>query len=181
MATQGPNSAATITGGAWTNPTNAATTNAVYATQSIPATSDSSILVFSNYGLAIPAGATINGITVAIIAHASVSASIDLGDINALGNTGVKLTKVAGIGVGTAKLDTTLWGTTDSTFTEGNGADLWGTTWTPSDINSTGFGVLVQVENISGFARTASIDSVLITVTFTPAVVVSSSQMFKMF
>jgi hypothetical protein len=103
-----------------------------------------------------------------------------LGDTLAIGNTGVKLTKVAGIGIGTAKLDTTSWGLSDATFTEGSGADLWGTTWTPADINSTGFGVLVQVENNGGVARVASVDSVLITVTFTPAVA-NSAQMFQMF
>jgi uncharacterized membrane protein len=60
LATQGPNSAATITGAAWTNPTNAATTNAVYATQNITSGTDSGILVFSAYGFSIPVGATIN-------------------------------------------------------------------------------------------------------------------------
>lgn len=42
--------------------------------------------------------------------------------------------------MGTNKAVTgTTWGTTFSTVTYGGTNDLWGTTWTPSDINSANF------------------------------------------
>lgn len=167
--TQGPNNAnlANITGVAWSNPQNAATTDAAYATVVITGTFDvGSDLCHSNFGFSIPAGATINGITVAYVVHASAISSLDF-EIGV--GSGVAITKVAGTRAGTAKSDVTKWGTTDSTITFGSGADLWGTTWTPTDINSSGFGVCADVANVNAANRTAFIDSALITITFTPA------------
>lgn len=167
-STQGPNSAATITGTGWTSPTNAATTNAIYATQTISALSCSGILTFSGYGFAIPVGAAINGITVSIVGHASTATNLDLANSQVCGG-GVQLTKTVGVGVGSVITDATVWPIADTTFTEGSGANLWGTTWAPGDINASGFGVLVTLENTNAtLTRTASVDSVLITVTFTP-------------
>lgn len=167
-STQGPNSAATITGTGWTSPTSAATTDATYATINIASIGCSSNLTFSAYGFSIPAGATINGITVAVVGHASRTTALDMSNANLCGS-GVQLTKVAGTGVGTVdNTETTSWAITDSTFTLGSGASLWGTTWTPTEINASGFGVLVSIENKNASATTAFVDSVLITVTYTP-------------
>jgi hypothetical protein len=165
-STAGPNSAGTITGAAWTSPSNAATTNGVYATQNIPALSVSGQLVFSAYGFGIPAGSTVNGIQVDIVRHANSIASLNFG--GAEGGTGVFLTKTVGVQAGTAKNDGTSWGTTDATTTLGSGADLWGTTWTAAEVNASGFGVVIQVDNDNAsLSRTASVDSVLVTVNFT--------------
>lgn len=165
--TQGPNSAATITGTGWTSPANAATTNAVYATESVVSLGCSDVLVFSVYGFSVPSGAIINGVTVSIVGHGSAS-GLDLSSSQGCG-AGTQLTKTAGVGVGSVINDATPWSTIDATFTEGSGATLWGTTWTSADINGTGFGVLVRIENTNGtLARTANVDSVLVTVTFTP-------------
>lgn len=173
MATQGP-LGGTGVGASWTNPTNIATTNAVYATESVAGSSSSTNLNTSSMGFSIPVGATINGIQIDIIRHASAISSLNFG------TSGVNLTK-AGTPVGTNVVDGTNWGTTDATTTFGGPASLFGTTWAPSDINNTGFGVVLIVDNVNAVARTASIDSVLITVTFTPATSTSTSQMFMMF
>ncbi len=54
------------------------------------------------------------------------------------------------------------------TATYGSASDLWGTTWTPAEINNTNFGVSLSVLNQSGFSsRTASVDYIQITVTYT--------------
>jgi len=176
MASQ-TKSSGTITGTGWTNPSNASVTDAVYAivtNSSVPAD-----LVFSNYGFTIPVGATINGISVAVIGHGSLAGVFDMG--NTVPGAGVRITKIAGTATGTTKFDNTTWNTTDSTFTEGSSADLWGTTWVPADINSTGFGVLIGLENTSGLSRTASVDSVIITVTYTPAASTSTANMIMVF
>jgi hypothetical protein len=50
----------------------------------------------------------------------------------------------------------------------GNSTDLWGTTWTPADINNTGFGAVLSVFNTRSFgAATATVDFMRITVTYT--------------
>ena len=167
-STQGPNSGVTA-GAAWTSPTNAEVTDGVYATRSIVAGGASGGLSGSTYGFSIPVGATINGITVSIIGHCSATASCDMTNTNGGSPQGICITKVAATCTGTTKLDSTSWLTTDATFTEGSGSDLWGTTWAVSDINSSGFGTMLAVENVSASSRTASVDSILITVTFTPA------------
>lgn len=175
--TQGP-IGGTGSGAGWTGPTNIAVTDAVYATQSVLSLNISTALSTSTLGFSIPAGSTINGIQVDIVRHASSGSSMDFGTTQ--GATGVSLSKVAGTRVGTAKNDTTLWGTTDATTTFGSAADLWGTTWTAAEVNATGFGVVMDCENNNAtLARTASIDSILVTVTFTPPP--SQSQMLKVF
>lgn len=178
MATQGPNGG-TGAGVGWTGPTNIASTNAVYATFSVPGTLTSTSLSTSTLGFSIPVGATINGIQVDIVRHSSATGSLSLS--GGSGGTGVSLTKVAGTPVGTPKNDATLWGLGDATTTLGNAADLWGAAWAPADINSTGFGATLQIDNTNAAARTASIDSILITVTFTPAAATATSQMFMVF
>jgi len=154
-------------GAGWSGPTNIAATDGVYATQGIAGTSDSTNLSTSAMGFSIPATATINGIQVDIVRHASAASSLNFADPNGLGNFGVALTKVAGTQTGTAKTNSTLWGTSDATTTLGGSTDLWGTTWTPSDINSAGFGVVCAVANANASGRTASIDSIRVTVTYT--------------
>jgi hypothetical protein len=51
---------------AWSSPGNIITAGSPYATQNLPSDATSNYLQSSNYGFAIPAGATINGITVNI-------------------------------------------------------------------------------------------------------------------
>lgn len=165
----------TGSGAGWVNPTNVAVTDGIYSTQSIPLSSTSTSLSVSSYGFSIPVGATINGITVAVVRHAAIASSLEFA-------TGVNITKVAGVATGTVKTDATQWGITDATTTFGNGADLWGLTWSVSDINSTGFGFTCVVDNVNAVGnRVANIDSILITVTFTPAATPAGSQMFKLF
>jgi trimeric autotransporter adhesin len=177
-AIQGP-LGGTGSGAGWTGQTNIAVTDTVYATQLIPAAGPSTSLSSSTFGFTIPVGAVINGIQIDIVSHCSAINSCSFSTVQA--GIGISITKVAGIATGTAKSNTTTWVVTDGTTTFGSAVDLWGTTWSPADINSTGFGTVFQIDNANGVsARTASIDSVLITVTFTPAST-SSSQMFKVF
>lgn|GEM_PF-2207982 len=68
----------------------------------------------------------------------------------------------------TNKADTaTQWPTVSAVKTYGSNSDTWGTTWTPSDINNSNFGVALAVHNNSLFQRTAYVDYISISVYYT--------------
>jgi hypothetical protein len=93
----------------------------------------------------IPAGATILGIV--------ASFSCETFSPNLVCTTAsIQLLK-AGSPVGTPKSSATDWNLgSPGTETFGTSTDLWGTTWSPSDINSPGFGFAVEVgyDDLSG-------------------------------
>lgn len=168
-STSGPNNAgagANVngpgTGGSWTNTGNILADDTNYATVTIGTNGTSEYLQATNYGFSIPAGAVINGIQVTLARQSSSNtggASTNDADLNLL---------KGGVIVGTDKAVTTDWPTTMTPTTYGGVADLWGTTWTPADINASNFGVSLSVLNQSGFSnRTASVDYIQITVTYT--------------
>ena len=142
MTTAGPNGSGTqasVSGGgtsAWGTPSAAATENGTGT--EYDATADASeTLKLTNFGFSIPAGATINGITVRV-KRKRMSSGANMHD--AL----IKLYK-AGTLVGSNKADTgTRWPTTFTFATYGSSSDLWGTTWSYSDINNSGFGVGIE-------------------------------------
>ncbi|MBN2098664.1 MAG: hypothetical protein JW753_03610, partial [Dehalococcoidia bacterium] len=156
---------------AWTNPTNIYNDDTSYATATnIAYGGTSEYLEATNFSLGIPAFAVINGITVAInrCANGAFTTNVYDGD--------VRLVK-AGTIVGDDKGTTTTWvngGPGPGTFrldTYGGTGDLWGTTWTAADINDTSFGVVVSAyNNTAAGARSAWVDYVRITVTYTLAV-----------
>jgi hypothetical protein len=120
--------------------------------------SDSENLNMTNFGFAIPSGATINGITVEMNRYASGSGIAD-STVSLLGGT---LT-------GNNKAAAGNWSTTTSTVvTYGTITDTWGNTWTPAQINAAAFGVTLDITGPGGIStRTASVDYVRITVTYT--------------
>ena len=147
---QGPNSPRDIvddssSGGdrSWSNPRYAEESDNRYATvyAGTGKISYSHYLRATAFRFSIPSGATINGILVEIERHASVNNP----------TAWVKDWKVyllkAGSVVGDNKADTTNnWPTSDAYKSYGGSNDLWGTTWTPSDINNANFGVVLAVQ-----------------------------------
>lgn len=113
----------------------------------LPMTSDanSKVLVGSNFGFTIPTNATIKGIEAIIRRIHSVTTSPYPSEIT------TQLRK-AGTAVGDNKASgnyTNAW----LNKTYGGATDLWGTTWTPADINNSGFGlghVLYRYTTASG-------------------------------
>ena len=76
----------------------------------------------------------------------------------------VKLVK-AGSVVGDNKATAEQWSAdADATVTYGADGDLWGTTWTPAQINAATFGVVLSVTNTAG---TAKVDHIDVTVYYT--------------
>ena len=119
----------------WSNITNIQnnTNNGTYATATLNGGQQPDTIYVSNFGFSIPTSATINGITVQINKYAD--GDITDADVYLVDNTGTQ--------VGTNKAITAyFWaGVNNAPQTYGGSSDLWGTTWTPSIINSNNFGL----------------------------------------
>lgn len=171
MASSGPNSPGTAANDAavgtlvWTSPDNCKTSNNTY-TQCFGVSSSqfSNYLKATNFGFSIPSGATIDGILVEIERYANHnSASLHVLD------EVVKLVKngtVVGTNLGVLG---TKWATGDAVFSYGGSSELWGTSWTDSDINNANFGAVLQVETVNGAKINiyAYVDHIKITVYYT--------------
>ena len=122
-------------------------------------------LNMTNFGFSIPATATITGISVEINRWASGS-SVQDNQVQLLRGSAVGSDRSSGID----------WSTNNSTVVT-YGGDLWGTTWTPAQINNSNFGVTLDVSDNTGGSRTAFVDYVRITVTYkeTPTLSVTNS------
>lgn len=163
MASSGPNSPGTVVSVTdimlmdWSNPSNAAASDNAYATSAVFMGMNSEYLKATNFGFAISAGATVNGI-VAEIEKKSDSASVDDG--------AVRIVKGGTIG-STDKSSVSAWGAADAYSTYGASNDLWGETWTVDDINASTFGVAIQASTTG--MDNAYVDHIRITVHYTAA------------
>jgi hypothetical protein len=175
MSSQGPlfpgtaaNDASYGTGAdpAWGTPNNAKTNDLLFSICSPLGLSN--YLKLTNYGFTIPTGATIDGIVLEISRKANVSSSITTG--SRIMDDTVKLVK-GGTVSGTNKALTgtaNRWPTGEAIATYGSSSDLWGLTWTDTDINASNFGaVLAVVDNRGDGSETGSVNFFRITVYYT--------------
>jgi hypothetical protein len=123
----------------------------------------SNYLQGTQYGFAIPENAAITGIEVIINRKANATNPSIL-------DTAVNLVKAGAI-VGDNKASLEVWPATFTIATYGGPTDLWGTTWTPSDINSADFGVALAVgrDNHNDGPRWATVDTMQIKVYYSDA------------
>jgi len=150
----------------WATKTNLGASDNAYATCTILSISVSDKLYISSLGFSVPGGSTINGISVTYERKCASTSSCSTDTAN---GAYVSVTKTAGTPVGTNKGTATTWTSSDVTDTWGNASDKWGTTWTPAEINASGFGMATIVYNSAGVSRLASIDYLAVTVDYTPA------------
>jgi LPXTG-site transpeptidase (sortase) family protein len=144
---------------AWANPGNVTSDNNVNATATTNGVTH--YLQATNYGFAIPAAATITGITVIIGRYGTTGAGNDVRDnVVSLIKGGVVVT---GAGSNLAATGTD-WPAAEAAATYGGTTNLWGTTWTPANINAANFGVALSVTTNG---RTANVDYIQVTVTYT--------------
>lgn len=120
-------------------------------------------LTVSDFGFAIPAGATINGIVLEVEKKRTAGGTSGIVEDN-----GLQIMK-GGVLVGPNKSQYGIdWPLTDTYVTYGTSTDLWGTTWTPAEINASDFGVsLASISYVCGATITTSIDHVRMTVYYT--------------
>lgn len=150
----------------WTNPQNVGADDSVYATISIAKGAISLALTVFNFGFGIPLNATILGITAKINAKASAASSLNLAYAG-----GVQLGNWNGVtwsGINNAnQVEGTLWTTSDVDYICGSASDLWNNAWTPAQFNDSTFGMQTKVKNNNtSYARTASIDYIELTITY---------------
>jgi hypothetical protein len=120
----------------WTNPSNAVgNTPSDFAESDVDKNDSSDQLKLTNFGFNIPTGATINGITVTLVTT---------GSSDPINQPGIQLTKDGSTAVGTAPTTFTQWST--GSVVIGGATNVWGTTWTAADLNSSNFGLLIQPE-----------------------------------
>lgn len=173
MSAAGPNASGTQADDSavgtltWSSPSSAVSSNNGYATAGHSTAStvrQTHYLKVTNFGFAIPSGATINGVTVAVERMASetgLSFTVD-----------AVLSLVKGGTVsGNNKADTSTHWSAEKTISYGGAADLWGLTLTDTDVNATTFGVVLSA-NVSRKASgkgssTASVDFISITIDYT--------------
>lgn len=173
MASAGPNSGGTFAtatlagsdGGGFANLSNLGASDNAYAIRSFSfsggGTAHSDWVKATNFGFAIPSGATIDGIVVEIERKASTAA------FNGKDKS-VMLVKGGTIS-STDKKNASNWPTSDAYQTYGGATDLWGLTLTDTDVNASNFGVAIAVQT-DGTGKSgwlASIDHIRITVYYT--------------
>jgi len=168
VLSEGPNSPGTVVDDssvgsvAWSNPDNAKSSDNIYATT--PDIDDytlSHYLKATNFGFSIPNGATINGILVEFEVKEAVGSDF-------VASNQVRIVKGGSVGT-TNKGDWSVeWPTSDTYKSYGSSGDLWGEAWTSDDINSTDFGVVLQIST-NDYGGVAYVDHIRITVYYTEA------------
>jgi hypothetical protein len=182
MSPTGPLYAGTATSGsgasgAWTTPSNATgVDDASYASGNISTGgSQTNNLLLTNFGFNIPATAIIDGVVVEFKRYGTNAQTMSIQLLKA----GV----LAGTGHGINDYSDIWPPTTAAYVTYGSSNSLWGTTWTPTDINNTNFGVAISALNTHG-GGTAFVDAVRITVywhTAPTAIPLQSNYIYKVF
>jgi hypothetical protein len=153
---------ATVGTNPWNNTQNVpGASDGLYATAgSTASTGTTHYLKATNFGFNIPTGATISGIKV-FISKGSFGSGLVV-------DNHVYLVK-AGVIQAVDRASATPWGPTIGGFPYGGQTDLWGGTWTPADINNSGFGVALSASWTFGGLSTviAGIDYVEIVIYYT--------------
>lgn len=152
---------------AWTNPTNALTSNNTYATQIFTASEIGEDLIFNDFGFAVPTTATIVGVKVEVEHKTTSNTRPPLTDEVMLGTyVGTTWTsKTATKGSAGAAIVTTTEGF-DVFPTTGFATDTWGYTGglTPAIVNATTFAVALAYTGQSTPSSTLSVDSLRVTI-----------------
>lgn len=142
----------------WSQAQNAQSSDSSYASISLSSSgSYSDYLQATGFNFSIPATASICGIELNV--ERSDSGLISVKDylIRVVKNNTV---------TGYNNAHNTLWSTTDSVVTYGGKDSLWGTTWTPAEINDSNFGAAVSAFRGSGIpgVSLAKVDQITIKV-----------------
>jgi hypothetical protein len=137
---------------AWTNPSNAASSNDADATATIDQNS-TEYLKCTNFGAAVPEGATIVGVEIAVECAAED------------GDDSLRAKLVVAGAVAGSELDGggSVQHVTDATETLGGDDDMGGLTLTPAQVNASTFGAVVWIDTVAG-SNTVTIDHVTLTI-----------------
>jgi len=123
---------------AWTDTGNATASDNTYATVTLTDGNISHYIKATNFGFSIPSNTTIQGI---IVEWEKKDIQTSVHSID----NAVRIVKGGTIG-STDKSNTSEWPTTDTYVAHGSNTDLWGETWTSSDINASSFGTAISAK-----------------------------------
>jgi hypothetical protein len=125
----------------------------------------------TNFGFTIPSTAVICGITVEVEKSAS-----GIGLFTDVVDRDVYIIK-NGARTGTNKANGAEWTGSDAYTAYGGASDNWGTTWLPSDINASDFGIAIaaDINGLIGLVPVARIDHIRITVHYYEPPLLSSA------
>ena len=146
----GAPSAGAGTSFAWANPNNALTSNNSSSSASCNPAPVSNFTGYTNYltvndfNAFIPSSATINGITVSVERKVSALGSGET--LTVTTDAMFLMYDVAGTAttIGSKKSSATSWTGSDVVETFGSSSDLWGRSWTATEINNANFGVALS-------------------------------------
>lgn len=170
MPTQGPNSSSTVVNDAsigtlaWSTITNVTSSDNTYARINTTGNGTANYIKCTDFGFSIPAGATIDGITVEVECRRFSGGSGTVEDDS------IRLVK-GGTIVGSDLGAGIAWPTADTYRTFGGATNLWGESWTDSDINASDFGVVFNAALVDPASSSviAFVDHIRITVDYTTA------------
>lgn len=149
------------TGDAWTNPERITADDDSAALNSLAVGApDSQLLYGDTLGFSVPSGATIDGI------EARIDASVLTGVCD---DRTARLFDTAGSPKGDDKADATDWASTPTLRTYGGTTDLWGASWSDTDVNDADFGFGIAAKFVSGAFASANVDFMQLNVHFTDA------------
>jgi hypothetical protein len=113
----------------------------------------------TNFGFAVPPGATITGVVMEINRASS----------DGMGTDSIVKLLVGGGVSGDNKANTlSMWDVDFDTFSYGSSSDLWGLALTPAIINAADFGVVISVDKSGGFEdETLKVDFIRLTIHYT--------------
>lgn len=161
--TSGPNnpgSSGTIIGGTnWTDPFRILTLNSDGASVALFSGGNSRNLTATNYNMAVPATATITGIGVMVRRGSNSNQTANIEDLS------VQLIKAGAVQGNNLASNANDWENIWENITYGGPGNLWGSTWTPAEVNANNFGVAFRVT--SNATRTAYVDVIQVTVYYT--------------
>lgn len=123
-----------------------------------PNTDYSPWLQVTNFGFSIPAGATIDGIAV----------EVERSTPNSVRDHAARIVKGGTIG-STDRANADAWTSTDTYVAYGGITDLWGETWSASDVNASDFGFALSCQEFGFGDHQGKVDHVRITVYYTEA------------
>lgn len=148
----------------WSNPGRLTAEDGSLAECFIANNASTYLLKATDFGFAVPGGATIDGIL------ARWKRRMDTGGVlKDVVDAFVGLLKGGSVEFGSNKSAGASWSGSLTWDSFGGAADLWSVAWTPADINSSGFGACLQAENAfgKGDENTAYVDTCEVTVWFT--------------
>lgn len=146
------------TGAAWSNLSNMGASDNTYTTASPGAGAGAQFLYIPFTGISLPSGSTLQGIEAS--AEGNITGDTPLFGVFYLTITG---DQVGVEGSDTPSLD---WTSSDTTTTYGGASNLWNTSLTKADVESSGFGVVVYVFGGGSAATNWSIDHVRVRFTY---------------